>query len=84
MTPIHPTARYAIAETQRGAWIQRSSTMTPSVAPTHADTSTTARSAPWNSSSVNAVYVPAMKTKIIAWSSRRARSRAAVLRHGKR
>ena len=39
---------------------------------------------PENASRANGVYVPAMKTKIIAWSSRRARSRAAALRHGNR
>ena len=30
------------------------------------------------------MYVPAMKTKIVEWSSRRAQSRFPVLRHGKR
>jgi len=39
---------------------------------------------PSNASNANGVYVPAMKTKIMEWSSRRAQRRRAVLFHGNR
>ena len=45
---------------------------------------TTQRVTPSNASSANGVYVPAMNTKIIEWSSLRAQTRFAALFHGKR
>jgi hypothetical protein len=54
----------------------------PNAAPIHTVARPTTRAVPVNATSANAVYVPAMKTKIIAWSIRRARTRADALRHG--
>ncbi len=74
MSPTHPTPRYATAESQRGASIQTRFRKTPNAAPAQTVTRPTIRAVPVKATSANAVYVPAMKTKIIAWSSRRARS----------
>src|SRR5687768_5121553 len=70
-TATQPSAMYSGADTQRGAFGQTSFKATPASAPLH----TTARivvAAPGDSrSTAKGVYVPAMNTKIIEWSSRR-------------
>ena len=52
--------------------------------PTPTISTTDLRRAPELEKRERRVADPAMKTKIIAWSSRRARRRAAALRHGNR
>ena len=83
-TPTQPTMRYAAALSQRGESSQTSSRTSPSTAPLQTITSTSHCVLPSNRSSAKGVYVPAMKTKIIEWSSRRAQTRLAALFHGKR
>ncbi len=78
ITPTQPTATYASTVTHLGAWSQTKLSTSPSAAPPHTVASTTQRSFPENASSANGVYVPAMKRKIVEWSSRRAHRRRAA------
>jgi hypothetical protein len=48
----------------------------PAAAPAHTPASTTTCSEPSRTRTPNGVYVPAISTKIIEWSSRRSQARA--------
>ena len=66
-----PSATYNGADSQRGAFGTISLRPTPRTAPVHTTPRTTAPRRPCSSRTQNGVYVPAMNTKIIEWSSRR-------------
>ena len=84
ITPTHPTSRYTGAVTHLGASIQLTLRTTPSAAPAHTHARRTAGRTPEKASSANGVYVPAMKTKIIEWSTLRAHARARAECQGRR
>ena len=63
--------RYSTAATHRGALIQARLNATPTTVATQTVASSTSPDGRGNTSSAIGVYVPAIKTKIIEWSSRR-------------
>jgi hypothetical protein len=69
--PIQPSATYSGAESQRGAFGEMSFIPTPSTAPPQTTDRITIPVVRESSRTENGVYVPAMNTKIIEWSSRR-------------
>ena len=66
-----PSAMYRGADSQRGAFGTIIFRPTPRTAPTQTTARTTVPTRPRSSRTQNGVYVPAMNTKIIEWSSRR-------------
>src|SRR5437588_9979226 len=78
MLPIatQPSAMYTAAVTQRGGVSQTRFSTMPATAPLHTAISIAFPSVPDRTSTQNGVYVPAIRTKIIEWSSRRIQARA--------
>src|SRR4051812_18410867 len=75
---VQPTATARSALTAFGARIQKSDWRIPSRAAPHAARSRLCPAAGGSARMAIGVYVPAMRTKIDAWSIRRMRARAAA------
>lgn len=73
---IQPSATYAATTSHLGAVIHASFTTTPVSAPAHATARIARPAGPWSATTATGVYVAAISTKIIEWSSRRIQRRA--------
>jgi hypothetical protein len=84
ITPTQPRATKTIATSHFGASIQARLRTSPAAAPTQTVTRTASATAPSNARSANGVYVPAIKSRIVEWSSRRIHVRTRVERQSTR